>query len=368
MPKIVIMAGGTGGHVFPGLAVAAELKQLGWTVEWFGTKDRMEADTVPKYGFPIHFLDIAGVRGKGLMRKLLSPFHLFSAVLSARKILTSISPDLVLGMGGYASGPGGLAARMLNIPLFIHEQNAVFGLTNRLLAKFADKVFTGFDVSKNTDDSKAPKHCIWVGNPVRAEFFETYSDSVTENTDKNVEQAPIKVLITGGSLGAQALNQQVPHVLSDLSETFPMSVWHQTGKGKLTDVEGKYSKTLDVRSEEFINDTAIAYAWADIIICRAGALTVAEVSASGRPAIFVPLPIAVDDHQTKNASILVNAGAAFIVNQNDIPTLLSKYLKEILSSTHMRQTMAKMARMQSKQYAAKQLAEYCQQVVGDKYQ
>ncbi|MFC3120957.1 undecaprenyldiphospho-muramoylpentapeptide beta-N-acetylglucosaminyltransferase [Agaribacter flavus] len=371
MPKIVIMAGGTGGHVFPGLALANELKDRGWTIEWFGTRDRMEADTVPRHGYPIHFLDIAGVRGKGLLRKLHSPIRLIQAVLSARKILKQLSPDLVIGMGGYASGPGGLAAKSLNIPLFIHEQNAVFGLTNRLLAVFADKVFTGFDLTKKQTESKAPSNTIWVGNPVRAEFFESQAREIdtlfASNKITESENPPCNILITGGSLGAQSLNTLLPSIINSCCKEHNLKVWHQAGKGKLTGIEENYSTDVTLRVDEFIGNTADAYAWAEIIVCRAGALTVAEVSASGKPAIFVPLPIAVDDHQTKNARVLVEANAAYLVNQKDISERLEAYLKALLSDKKLRKTMGENAKVLAKVDSAKVLADYCQQEIGMKH-
>ncbi len=348
------MAGGTGGHVFPGLAVAHELQNRGWHIDWFGTKEKMEAQVIPQQGIPIHFLDIAGVRGKGVLTKLLAPFHLLSAVSKARKILKRLQPDVVLGMGGYASGPGGLAAKTLGIPLIVHEQNAIFGLTNRILAKISQFVLTGFDVSQHPQISKAPTNTHWVGNPVRNAFFNVECKSA-EN------QGPIHILITGGSLGARALNEQLPKIINRLAEHHILKVKHQTGKGKLDDIKDLYSDQLNVEPMEFISEPEKALEWADIVICRAGALTVAEVAATGRPAIFVPLPIAVDDHQRHNANSLVDNNAAFLVLQSDISSAMYDKLLALCDSAELRHEMSLKAKALNKRDAAKQVADFCEQ-------
>ena len=308
--RLLVMAGGTGGHVFPGLAVAEQLKASGWQVEWLGTSDRMEAELVPKHGFTINFINVSGVRGNGLVRLIKAPFMVLKAVFQSISLLRRFKPHLVLGMGGYASGPGGAAAWLCGVPLVLHEQNATPGLTNKILARFARKVLTAFDIP-NWQTAGGKKH--QVGNPVRAEFA-----SVSE---KKTLETELKILICGGSLGAQVLNQQVPEALARFStETF--NVWHQAGKGNSEFVMSAYqSAGLDettVQVTDFIDEMVDAYEWADIVICRAGALTVSEVALAGRCAIFVPLPHAVDDHQTKNAQYLVANNAALLLPQSQL--------------------------------------------------
>jgi len=355
-PKIVIMAGGTGGHVFPGLAVADTLVKQGWSVEWFGTADKMEAQLVPKFGYPIHFIRIAGLRGKGLIRKLTMPFTLLRAVFQARKTLKSLSPDVVLGMGGYASGPGGIAAYTLGIPMVLHEQNAVFGLTNRYLAKIADTVLCGFDTSVNRAKSKAPAKVIHVGNPIRSGF-----NKIPNITSHN--QSNTNILIVGGSLGALALNEIVPPILLTMGEQYALSVWHQTGAGKSQPVKKVYKDAENVRVTEFIDEMESAYDWADIVICRAGALTVAEVAAAGRVAIFVPLPIAVDDHQTLNAQNLASQDAAYLIPQQQLAQQLAKTLSVLLSESSVLHSMANKAKNLSLANASEVVAQYCSQLL-----
>nr|WP_136250325.1 undecaprenyldiphospho-muramoylpentapeptide beta-N-acetylglucosaminyltransferase [Ningiella ruwaisensis] len=354
---IVIMAGGTGGHVFPGLAVADELSARGWQIEWFGTEDKMEAQAVPKHGYRIHFLPISGLRGKGIVRKLIMPFMLLKAVLKARQILKQLKADLVLGMGGYASGPGGIAAYTLRLPLVLHEQNAVFGMTNRYLSKIADEVLCGFDVSINQAQSKAPKRCRFVGNPIRASFSEVSELSIRKHTSRK----PVNILVVGGSLGALALNEQLPQIFTDQHAHTPLAIKHQSGKGKSQALIERYqSLGLDAEVLEFIEDVQAAYDWADLVICRAGALTVAEVAAAGRPAIFVPLPIAVDDHQSMNANYLVMQEAAFVVQQKQLKQELPMHLKILCENEALRNDMAKKARSLAKMDAAKHVADLCE--------
>ncbi|WP_395344742.1 undecaprenyldiphospho-muramoylpentapeptide beta-N-acetylglucosaminyltransferase [Ningiella sp. W23] len=365
-PHIVIMAGGTGGHVFPGLAVAQELKDRGWRIDWFGTADKMEAQTVPKHGFAIHFLDISGLRGKGILRKLVTPFRLIKAVLQARKILKELQPDMVLGMGGYASGPGGIAAYTLGIPLIVHEQNAVFGMTNRYLSKLAKHVLCGFDVTIHPEKSKAPSNTIFVGNPLRRAFLSQQNEKgsaieLEASESENAKSA--NILITGGSLGAQALNEIVPKALIRLSDKYHFAVMHQAGKTKESPVNKAYipliEKGFDVSVRDFIDDVHQAYEWADIVICRAGALTVAEVAISGKTAIFVPLPIAVDDHQTINASNLCAQGAAMIIPQSTLEDELPNALEGLLSDIEARRQMAEKASKLAKADASVLVADYC---------
>ena len=377
MPSIVIMAGGTGGHVFPGLAVAQELEQRKWQINWFGTADKMEAQIVPKFGYDIHFLDIAGLRGKGLLVKLTTPFKLLKAIFAARRILKKLKPDVVLGMGGYASGPGGIAAYTLGIPIVLHEQNAVFGLTNRYLAKIASLVLCGFDTSVNPQLSKAPKTSVYVGNPIREGF-----NHITPKA--SVQSQALNVLIVGGSLGALALNQIVPKVLKEMSGEHEFNVWHQTGATKSAPVNDDYAEYANIVAKhtneqdesvqskakpqvmvtEFIEDVEQAYEWADVVICRAGALTVAEVAAAGRVAIFVPLPIAVDDHQTQNAENLAKQGAAIVIQQPELESTLKQSLTRLFTENDYRENMAQKAKKLSQPEATQKVADYCASLIG----
>jgi UDP-N-acetylglucosamine--N-acetylmuramyl-(pentapeptide) pyrophosphoryl-undecaprenol N-acetylglucosamine transferase len=333
MPKLMIMAGGTGGHIFPGIAVAEALPQS-WEVVWLGTADRMEADIVPTHNIPFYTIKIKGIRGNGLARLLALPFTLVKAIYQAYQVILIEQPDAVLGMGGYASGPGGIAAKLAGLPLYLHEQNAVLGMTNRWLCKIANQLFTGFPL---------PNQGAFIGNPVRQAF------SHIAEPIKHTGTAKLSILVVGGSLGARALNESLPEVLSDLSG---FSVVHQCGKNNAQKVRADYAKAYglsenqlsatkssrnessgmskvgnnEIMTTDFIDDMAGAFAQADIIICRSGALTVAEVAMAGRTAIFVPLPSAVDDHQTRNAEYLSEHEAAYLVPQTQIKQQLVQIL------------------------------------------
>ncbi|MDK2597559.1 undecaprenyldiphospho-muramoylpentapeptide beta-N-acetylglucosaminyltransferase [Pseudoalteromonas obscura] len=304
--RLLVAAGGTGGHIFPGIAVAEKLKQLGWEVSWVGTEDRMEAQVVPSHGFEIDFIKVKGLRGNGLKRLLKAPFMILKAIIAARNILKTHKPDAVLTMGGYVTGPVGIAAKMLGVPLIIHEQNAVAGFSNKLLAKLATRVLCAFQ------GAFADRACDIVGNPIR--------DSVTQIQSKSITHQ-VNCLVVGGSLGAKALNDTLPDVFSSLNEKnhASLAVWHQSGKGNGGGVTKRYEgQSFDYKVTEFIENMDQAYEWADIIVCRAGALTVSEVAAAGKMAVFVPLPHAVDDHQTLNARALVDKQAALIVPQSEL--------------------------------------------------
>jgi UDP-N-acetylglucosamine--N-acetylmuramyl-(pentapeptide) pyrophosphoryl-undecaprenol N-acetylglucosamine transferase len=304
--RIVIMAGGTGGHIFPALAVAQFLQTQGWQVSWLGTKAGLESRVIPENGIEIDWLSVSGVRGKGILSKVSAIFKLAKSCAEARKILKQRKPDVILGMGGFVAAPGGLMARMLRIPLIIHEQNRVVGTTNRLLAKIATKVLQGFP------NSFAPKvDAICTGNPLRKSFV----DSVQKTN--SIQNEALKILIVGGSQGAKALNENVPNAIALLKNA--VQVRHQTGAAMQNEVAETYKKlNLNAEVSAFIDDMAAAYSWADLIICRAGAMTVSEVAAMGIPAIFIPLPNAIDDHQTANAKYLTEAGAAILFKQSDL--------------------------------------------------
>jgi len=313
--RVMIMAGGTGGHVFPALAIAEKLKSQQVEVEWLGTRGRMEEMLVPKYGYNIHYIDVKGVRRNGLKTMLKAPFMIVKAVLQAKKILREFKPDLVIGMGGYASGPGGFAAYLMKIPLLVHEQNAAAGLTNKLLFKLADTVMLGFPGAFEGKKVKV------VGNPVRDSIRILHEQERAYNT------LPLRITIVGGSLGAQALNNIVPLGLKKFTDNNVISVVHQCGKGNSSKVLPLYEgASFEYQVCDFIDDMQSLYKNTDLIICRAGALTVAETACAGVPAIFIPLPTAVDDHQTKNASFLRDIGAAYIIPQSEL-TAESLYAK-----------------------------------------
>ena len=348
---LLVMAGGTGGHVFPGLAVADALKAEGWYVHWLGTPKRMEAELVPANGYPISFVDVEGVRGNGLVRLLAAPFKLLRAVWQARKAIKQLNVDVVLGMGGFAAGPGGIAARLCGVPLVIHEQNAAAGLTNRYLAPLASTVLCGFDGAFGTNQKAQ-----WVGNPLRAQI------QPKENT--HVPHQPLRILVVGGSLGALALNDALPRVLRQFGQQ--VEVLHQCGKGRSDVVRLAYQHAESVTVQDFIADMASAYQWADVVICRAGALTVSEIAQTGVAAIFVPLPQAVDDHQAKNALSLVNAGAALMVRQGDsFEQNLIAALQQVVAEPHTLANMAEAAKQQAKPSATLDVANICKELAGE---
>ncbi len=348
--RLLVMAGGTGGHVFPGLAVANLLRDNGWQIQWLGCATRMEAQLVPKHDIKINFIDVEGVRGNGLLRLIKAPFKLIRSVWQARKVIRQFKPDVVLGMGGFASGPGGIAAKLCGTPLVLHEQNAVAGMTNTYLAKIASKVMVAFDSALVSHKPSV------VGNPVRRDILEL-------GTRTYVEKMPLNILVVGGSLGAQALNQTLPQAVA-LLDSASITVKHQVGKGNSASVRQAYGECAYVEVMDFIDDMAAAYHWADIVVCRAGALTVSEVAVLGLPAIFVPLPYAVDDHQTKNAAVLANVGAAVIMPQASMtPQTLAQQLEKIMTTDALA-AMTGASRALAKTDATLQVADVCAQLAG----
>ncbi len=322
--RVLIMAGGTGGHVFPALAVAKVLQTKGAEVIWMGTRQGLEAQLIPEEGIDIEWVSVSGLRGKGVLSWVLSPIRLVRAVAQALGIVLRRKPAMVLGMGGFVAGPGGLASWLLRKPLVIHEQNAIAGLTNRLLAPLSVKVLEAFP---GTFPTKLKP--ITIGNPVRREIAEVlppeqrFADS----------RARLRLLIIGGSLGATALNKVAPEAVKELELDERPEIWHQTGQRNIEDTRRVYEQAgVAARIEPFITDMSTAYEWADIVLCRAGALTVSELAAAGAPAILVPYPYAVDDHQTKNARFLVAAGAALLVSQIELtPSRLRDILRRYSS-------------------------------------
>lgn len=305
--RILIMAGGTGGHIFPALAVAKKFMQQGHEVRWLGTKKGMESDIIPKHGILIHYINISGLRGKGLLSLLLIPFKLVFALAQAIGVIIAYKPQLVIGMGGYVTGPGGLAARITGKKLVIHEQNAIAGMTNRILANFANIILEAFP------HSFPPKFkTILTGNPLREEFCKV------EFISKDPKS--FNILVIGGSGGAQALNNIMPQVIQFWNDpNRNLQVWHQTGARNLQDTVENYAKhQVTANITDFISDMPQAYMWADIVICRAGALTIAELTAMGKPSILIPFPYAVDDHQTKNAEYLSKQNAGILLPQSQL--------------------------------------------------
>jgi len=351
--KVMIMAGGTGGHVFPALAVARELKNTGHQVVWLGTERGIESRLVPEAKIKLHFLSIQGVRGRGWKGLVKAPFLLLAAVFQALGIVRRERPNVVIGFGGFASGPGGIAAKLLRVPLVIHEQNAIAGTTNRCLAPVANRVLTAFDKTL----AKAGA----VGNPVRAELAAI--ESPTERFAGRGEQ-PLRLLVLGGSLGAQAINELVPQALARIDAAQRPKVWHQAGAANAQSTEAQYQEhNVDARVEPFIDDMASAYRWADWVICRAGALTVSELMTVGLASLMVPFPYAIDDHQTHNAALLVNAGAALAVSQKDLDAeKLSALIQSEFSDRTRLQAMAVSARHLSMPEAARLVAEHCIEV------
>ncbi len=351
-PKLLVMAGGTGGHVFPALAVAKALSDKGWQVRWLGTADRMEARLVPQHGFDIEFIDIKGVRGNGIIRKLAAPFKILRSIMQAKSFINDYEPNVILGMGGFASGPGGVAAKLSGIPLVLHEQNAIPGMTNKLLSKIANKVLCAFP-----DTFLPAVNAEVVGNPIRQELVELGQELVF------AEDEALKVLVVGGSLGAKVFNDVMPEVVAHLSLQHSVTVWHQVGKGNEAKVKALYQdkgQAASVNVAEFIDDMEAAYRWADVVVCRSGALTVSELAAVGRGSILVPYPHAVDDHQTKNASVLVEAGAAFLLPQTILNAdNLAEKLNLFAENRHVVSQMAHQARSVAVLDATQRVASIC---------
>lgn len=346
----LIMAGGTGGHIFPGLAVAQELRSRGWTVHWLGAPDSMEERLVPPQGFALERVAFSGVRGKGLMSLVGMPLRLLKALQQARAVLRKVRPDVVVGMGGYITVPGGLAAKLAGVPIVLHEQNSVPGMANKLLARMAQRVFSAFPHAIDGGQ--------WVGNPLRAEFLQQ-----PEPAERFAGRSgPLQLLVVGGSLGAKALNEVVPKALALMApETRPV-VTHQSGAKQIDALQANYAAAgVQASLTPFIDDAAKAYADADVIVCRAGASTVTELAAVGAAAVFVPFPAAVDDHQTANARFLVDAGAGWLVQQSVLtPENLAQMLENMQRTGLV--DMAQKAKKMQKLEAAQAVADACVEV------
>ena len=351
-PVALIMAGGTGGHIMPGLAVADVLKKRGWTIFWLGNPDKMEGKLVPSHGYEMAPMQFAGIRGKGIVSKLKAPFMLVSALLQAWRQFSRVRPDVVLGMGGYVAFPGGVVAWLRRKPLVLHEQNAIAGMANRVLSALANKVLTGFPATLPNAE--------WVGNPVRTDVA-----NLPEPLQRYPEhQGPLRLLVVGGSLGATALNQVVPKALAKMDASSRPVVKHQSGAQHIESLQSAYRDAgVQATCIPFIDDMAGAIAEADLLICRAGAMTVAEVAAAGVAALFVPFPYAVDDHQTANARFLSDEGAAWMQQQS---ALTADWLSDWLSQRTRPELMnvAIQARKKAKPESAQQIAEICSSTAG----
>ncbi len=347
---IMIMAGGTGGHVFPALAIADALSQAGEHVIWMGTQKGLEARVVPQAGYAVEWLSVHGLRGKGMATLILAPFKLLYALFQAGRILNKHKPKAVLGMGGFVSGPGGIMSWLLRIPLFVHEQNAVVGLTNQWLSKVCTQIFYGFP-----QPLKSKRAGDFVGNPVRDELL---------NMPFSVNQKGFNLLIIGGSLGAAQLNKVVPAALKHLDYK-AIQVLHQCGERHLEKTQEAYQDVAcTVRIQTFIDDMKQAYEWADFIVCRAGALTIAEITNVGLASVLVPYPYAVDDHQTHNAGWLKEAQAACVVADKTVDEfILAKHLKAVFLNVTAREKMAVHAKKLAKPYATQDVVKHILQVV-----
>lgn len=359
-PLILMMAGGTGGHVYPALAVALELMERGYRIEWLGTARGLEEQVIPQAGIVLHHLSVRGVRGKSLTNKLLGLVSLAVASAQALWLVCRLAPRCVVGMGGYAAGPGGVAAWMLRKPLLVQEQNAVAGTTNRLLAPLAAVVVTGFPNAFSTDVSARV-----LGNPVRRELLEASRDLTYDYR----AQRPLRLLVLGGSLGARPLNELLPEAVGELVEdnaTGALQVWHQTGKAHLASVQEAYARhpQLSVKLGDFIDDMVAAYRWADLVVCRAGALTVSELAIMGLPSLLIPLPQAIDDHQTANARFLAERGAALLLRQAELDgKTLAALLQELLAQPEALRAMAAAARDAGMPGATAAVSDCCEALI-----
>lgn len=350
--NVLIMAGGTGGHVFPALACAREFQARGYQVHWLGTPRGIENRLVPEAGLPLHLIHVGGLRGKGLKALLKAPFEIAGALWQAHRVVRELQPVCVLGMGGYVTGPGGLAARLARVPLIIHEQNAVAGTANRALAHFAQRICEAFP---GTFPASAKRRT--TGNPVRSEVF-----AIPQRAP--LLGRPANLLVLGGSLGAEPLNKLVPAALSHLLEAERPAVVHQTGAAHADITKDRYDQAgVKAHVVPFIEDMAGAYDWADLVICRAGALTISELAAAGLPSFLVPLPHAIDDHQSRNAEFLAREGAAILLPQaNTDAALLADQLNEVLMQPQRLEAMGVAARTLAKPNATREVVDICLEV------
>lgn len=351
--NILIMAAGTGGHVFPALACAQEFVARGYQVHWLGAGRGIECRVVPEAGFTLHNISATGLRGKGITKLIKAPFQLLGALWQSYRLIKQIKPVCVLGMGGYVTGPGGLAARLCGVPLIIHEQNAVAGTANRSLSTWAARICQAFP-----DTFPAQEKLLTTGNPIRSAVVQAASEKLTV-------AKPARLLVLGGSLGAEALNQLLPQAIALLPEELRPEIWHQAGEGHAERTQERYqSVAVTAKVMPFIDDVAQAYAWADLVVCRAGALTVSELAVVGRAAFLVPLPHAIDDHQTKNAEFLAQHQAAVVLPQRTTTAQdLAAQLTEVFMHSHKLIEMAQQAHKCAQPNATQQVVDACLEVV-----
>ena len=344
---LMVMAGGTGGHVFPALAVAKELQKQGVRITWLGTRRGLEARVIPENGIDIEWVTVEGLRGKGALSLLLAPFELLRAMWQSGVAIRRVKPDCILGMGGFVAGPGGLVGRLMGRPLVVHEQNAVAGLTNQALAKIANRVLTGFPSVEGL-----PAHATWLGNPVRK--------TIATKAAISTEDSHINVLIIGGSQGAHSFNQKLPQVFADLGAD-NLNIWHQSGRGRSSDVVDNFAQVnIVAKVSEFIDDMASAFEWADVLVCRAGAMTIAECCAAAKPALLIPYPFSAGDHQIKNAQVMVDVGAGLMVMNDEITTeKMQGALTDILVSKKKLIEMGEKAHSLHKPDALKKVVDVC---------
>ena len=350
--NVLIMAGGTGGHVFPALACAREFQARGYKVHWLGTARGIENELVPQAGLTLHRIDATGLRGKGKLSLLKAPLMLIKALGQARRVVRDVKPACVIGFGGYVTGPGGLAAKLAGVPLIIHEQNAVAGTANRSLASFASRVCEAFP---DTFAASAKRRT--TGNPVRVELF-------LETPRQALAGRKARLLVLGGSLGAEPLNKLMPEALAKLSADVRPEVFHQAGKQHDQITAERYRGAgVEAQVAPFIKDMAQAYAWADLVVCRAGALTVSELAAAGLPSLLIPLPHAIDDHQSRNADYLAREGAAFVMPQATTGAAeMAERLKEVLMQPEQLNRMASTARRLARPDATNTVVDVCVEV------
>ncbi|MEE4859763.1 undecaprenyldiphospho-muramoylpentapeptide beta-N-acetylglucosaminyltransferase [Pseudomonas alliivorans] len=351
--NVLIMAGGTGGHVFPALACAREFQSRGYKVHWLGTPRGIENELVPQAGLTLHLINVTGLRGKGRLSLLKAPLMLLKALMQARKVVRELKPVCAVGFGGYVTGPGGLAAKLAGVPLIIHEQNAVAGTANRSLASFASRVCEAFP---NT--FAASKKRRTTGNPVRVELF-------LETPRQALAGRKARLLVLGGSLGAEPLNKLLPEALAQLPEEIRPEVFHQAGKNHDEITAERYRNAgVEAQVAPFIQNMAQAYSWADLVVCRAGALTISELAAAGLPSLLIPLPHAIDDHQSRNADYLAREGAAFVMPQATTGVAeMAARLKEVLMQPEQLNSMARTARRLAKPDATNTVVDVCVEVV-----
>jgi UDP-N-acetylglucosamine--N-acetylmuramyl-(pentapeptide) pyrophosphoryl-undecaprenol N-acetylglucosamine transferase len=350
--RVVIMAGGTGGHIYPALACAQSFKDKGIEVQWLGSKGGMEEILVPKHDIALHSLSIKGVRGKGVFGLLVAPFRILHAIGQAVAVLQKIKPDVVLGMGGFVAGPGGVAAKLLGIPLVVHEQNAIAGTTNKLLSKVANLKLQAFE--------GALPNALSVGNPIRNDILEQRVRVSRSNVAR-----PLRLLVVGGSLGAKAINDVIPNVLAEWPFSQRLDVWHQTGIRNYDEVSALYKEAgVNARVEAYLDHMDQAYYWADVVLCRAGAMTVSELAVAGLPSILVPYPHAIDDHQTANARYLEKVEAAYLLPQ---PQLSCEKIISLLSAfVEGEETLLKMgeqAKLVARPNATQDVVAHCLRLI-----